>query len=671
VRSLKFRYAKAENIICFGPEGIELHFADYGNVVQITGVNLDIPGTEDRPASNATGKSSVQELLSVALFGRTVKEPTKIKGAQIVNTLADKGVVEVQWDTYRVVRTYKRSSKGAVTSKLQVWESDDHIWDKESEKTQGTSANTQRWIEERVGLTHHAFCNVVVFDDSSTYSFLEADGPTKRQIVENLLGLDQYRTYHDNAKSYLKEQKDLVANLGRDYELACQRVTECESRITKTKTLESEWIEGRKQEIRVIMAKVKSKQEELKTTNTGAQLEKWQEAQDEIADLNDEVKDQEAKISRVSGAVSDARDKVDSARSSRDVINDGLQEHRLIIQAAQSDLQKHLDLMGDLESLEEGTRCPTCHGVISNENYGTVLTHSKNSAEGCRAKIGSQNAAVEVEKAKFGKKSAALESMKGKISQAEEGLKRLEFDLRKMRTKISELSRVPKPDGNSVEKVLEAEITQLKQQFNLKKAEYDGDSPYKEILVQAQEEKVDKQEESKVKAQKLKESEKEIPYYEYWAEAFGDRGIRKYVVDGIIPALNARVSHWLQCLIDNQIELTFDNNLQETITRNGNPAFYPVMSKSEKRRINLAVSQAFSYVMMLQSGSCPSLVFLDEVTGGGVDRAGIAGFYNMIFELAKERQVFVTTHNENLLTMLQGCETINLKKQNDITVLLS
>jgi predicted ATPase len=62
---------------------------------------------------------------------------------------------------------------------------------------------------------------------------------------------------------------------------------------------------------------------------------------------------------------------------------------------------------------------------------------------------------------------------------------------------------------------------------------------------------------------------------------------------------------------------------------------------------------------------------LDEVTGGGVDRAGIAGFYNMIFELAKERQVFVTTHNENLLTMLQGCETINLKKQNDITVLVS
>jgi len=585
--------------------------------------------------------------------------------------LADKGTVEVQWDTFRVVRTYKKSNKGTVTSKLRIWESEDHIWDDESEKTQGTSANTQKWIEERIGLTHHAFCNVVVFDDSSTYSFLEADGPTKRQIVENLLGLDQYREYHDNAKSYLKEQKDLVASLAVDYERACQTVEECAGRIIKTKELETTWVEGRKQEIRTIMAKVKAKQEELKTTDTGAQLEKWQEAQDQIADLNDNIKDQEAKISRVFGAVEAAKEKIDSARSSRDVINEGLQEHRLVIQATQSDLQEQLELMGKLETLEEGARCPTCHGVISSDNYGAVLTHSRNSAEGCRAKIGSENAAVDLEKAKFGKKSAALEAMKGKIGKAEEGLKKLETDLRKMRTQISELSRVPKPEGDSVEKVLEAEITQLKQQFNLKKSEYEGDSPYKEILEQAHEEKKDKEEQVKAKTEELKTAEKEVPYYEYWVQAFGDKGIRKYVVDGIIPALNARVSHWLQCLIDNQIELTFDNNLQETVTRNGNAAYYPVMSKSEKRRINLAVSQAFAYVMMLQSGSCPSLVFLDEVTGGGVDRAGIAGFYNMIFELAKERQVFVTTHNENLLTMLQGCETINLKKQNDITVLLS
>ena len=126
----------------------------------------------------------------------------------------------------------------------------------------------------------------------------------------------------------------------------------------------------------------------------------------------------------------------------------------------------------------------------------------------------------------------------------------------------------------------------------------------------------------------------------------------------------------MQYLIDGCIELTFDNKLKETITRNGNPAKYYSTSNGERRRINLAVSQAFAYVMMLNSGTCPSLVFLDEITGGGIDRAGVVGVYNMIFELAKERQIFVTTHNENLITMLQGCESVTLQKENDITVLV-
>ena len=94
-------------------------------------------------------------------------------------------------------------------------------------------------------------------------------------------------------------------------------------------------------------------------------------------------------------------------------------------------------------------------------------------------------------------------------------------------------------------------------------------------------------------------------------------------------------------------------------------------SNGEKQRINLAVSQAFAYVMMLNSGCVPSVVFLDEITGGSVDRAGVVGIYNMIFELAKERQVFVTTHDEKLMSMLQGCETLTLKKENDVTVLSS
>jgi predicted ATPase len=39
----------------------------------------------------------------------------------------------------------------------------------------------------------------------------------------------------------------------------------------------------------------------------------------------------------------------------------------------------------------------------------------------------------------------------------------------------------------------------------------------------------------------------------------------------------------------------------------------------------------------------------------------------MILELSKERQVFVTTHNESLCNLLQGFESITIEKQNDFS----
>ena len=167
-------------------------------------------------------------------------------------------------------------------------------------------------------------------------------------------------------------------------------------------------------------------------------------------------------------------------------------------------------------------------------------------------------------------------------------------------------------------------------------------------------------------------SEAELPYYDYWITGFGDNGIRKWIVDGIIPELNNRINYWLQFLIDNRITLRFDNELNEVIERNpvdGNPYVYHAMSTGQRRRLNLAVSQSFAHIMMLSSGSIPSVVFLDEVTTN-VDPLGVQGIYNMICELAEDRQVFVTTHDPDLIRMLQTADTLKLVHENGFAKLV-
>lgn len=670
MRSLKFHFVRAENILCFGPKGVEIHFADFGNVVQVIGINKDAPGTDDEPASNGTGKSSIQEILSIALYGRTVKSPTKNKGNRIVNILADKGEIEVQWDDFKVVRSFKKAKSGSVTSKLELWQSVNRIWDDDSKMTFGTSDETQKYIEEKLGLSHHAFCNVVIFDDSNTYSFLEADTPTKRQIVENLLDLEQYRDYHENCKEVIRDLKKQISELGKEYEHLKEEVDACDRRITTVKSQEVNWKTNKQNELKTLMERIKSKQSQLENSDTGAQLANWQKGQERISLLNDEITDLESKRDKVQEALKSAREKVENARKDKQSLNELIQSDVLTLKAVEADLTKATKLINDLENLKEGTTCPTCRGTISRENYGHVLDHGKEMAGKCRVSIEDKQTDIEAKRELFGKKSSALSTMEEKISEADGKIALIEGTLRKHRNEIALLSKVSKPEGNVAEQVLEAEIVELKKQFKSKKEEYEGQSPYKEIVEQAESEKIQKEANRDAKASQLQQVESELPYYDYWLDAFGDNGIRKFVIDGIIPALNERVAYWLQILIDGLIELTFDNKLEETITRNGNTAFYHNMSKGEIRRINLAVSQSFAYVMMLNSGCCPSIVFLDEITGGGIDRAGVPYVYNMILELAKERQVMVTTHNEVLMNMLQGCEALTLKKQNDITELV-
>jgi len=77
---------------------------------------------------------------------------------------------------------------------------------------------------------------------------------------------------------------------------------------------------------------------------------------------------------------------------------------------------------------------------------------------------------------------------------------------------------------------------------------------------------------------------------------------------------------------------------------------------------------AFAHVMSLNSGKTPNIVFLDEVSSN-VDPQGVIGIYNMICEIAKDKQVFVTTHDHDLIDFLNGCDSLDLVMKNGITKL--
>lgn len=662
LKNLKFRYAAAKNFVCFGPEGIELFFEDYGNIILVKGLNLDT-GTEIEPASNGSGKSTLQDIISYTLYGKMVKRPKQLDHATIINANTKKKLeTEVQFDDYRIVRNRE-------PNKLRLWKSADHIWDDTTEITKGTMSDTQEEIERIIGLTHTAFCNIFVFDDSNFYCFLEQDTANKRVFVENLLALDKYREFQDNAKELLKEQKNIIKELTKEYERSIVEIELCQGRISKITQQESAWRSSRTQEITQLESKLTQKQTELASTDSGDLLAKYQTAQDKIAEINLRIPDIEEKKSKIVEALKEAKSKYDIAKANRDELQEKIRTYNSNIRTHNSDLSKSTTLLNQLKKLDEGQQCPTCHGVISKQNYGNVITHEENVVESITTKISQEKSLLTEENTKLEQRNTLIKQLEEYIDAAERKRTLADSKLTEDRTHLATLSKVQRPDVASKEQVLEAAIMEIKQQLKQKQEEAAGESPYKEILISAETEIETAKSSKELRTKTLQAAEEEVPYYEYWVEAFGDKGIRKYIIDGIIPRLNERVAYWMQYLSGSKIQLSFDNELNDVITRNGTESKYHAMSNGEKRKINLAVSQAFAYVMTLNSGSCPSLVFLDEITGGGIDKSGVVGVYNMIFELAKERQIFVTSHNQILLDMLSGCESLLLIKQNDITKL--
>jgi len=306
---------------------------------------------------------------------------------------------------------------------------------------------------------------------------------------------------------------------------------------------------------------------------------------------------------------------------------------------------------------------------VKEENYRVFAMKSSNQIDHHQDKTEKENQLLAGKKEKLEQTLTSISKVSNASDIAEGKVNDITNNLVSTRREIGELSKIDKPVLGAEERILEDQIEELKKQAIGKKSEVDGPSPFVEILASAKDEAETKRVECKAKKKELEEAESDLPYYEFWVKAFGDAGIRRFVIDGIIPALNSKIAYWLQFLIDNKISLVFDNELEEIIERSppdGDPFVYNAMSGGERQRLNLTVSQAFSHVMMLSSGSSPSLVFLDEVTTN-IDPIGVVGVYNMILELSKERQVFVTTHDQGLLAMLEGCETINLEKKDGFT----
>lgn len=671
MKNLNFKYAGAWNFLPFGPDGVEIKFNDYGNIILIEGFNKDSKNLEDeednKSNSNGTGKSSIQEIIVFSIYGKTIKRPEKINVDDVVHNKIGKDCrTIIEFDDYRICRTRIENGKKNKNS-LRLWKSEKGIWNEETEITLGTMSATQKKIDEIIGLSYESFVNICVFTDDQRSCFLECDKSTKREIVENLLCLGKYREWFENAKSIKRNTKNEIELISKEYKILLDSKEENTKRINLAKNKEQEW--RKSIDLKKIEINKKIEENKIKIKDSKEKLEEkneYEEAQKKIKTINEEIEKNQRDEEDFKKKLSLIDEKENNQKEELQNFISEFNDFKLEFNTKKEEKEKILKEINSLEKEEEGKICTKCKGTIDKKNIKEYIS-----------KLNLELKNIEEEMSILKEKSKSFEDKKNDIVEKQNKLKELKSKMnatfKKIETKSSDLrksflkySEVKKPKKENNEEIIKEKIKQFLEE--LKSVEKET-SPFKEIIEEENSsiEKLEKKIEEKEK--KIKLLEEKIPYYEFWISGFGEQGLRKWIIEGIIPDLNSRINYWLQFLIDNLITLSFDNELQEKIERNppdGDPYIYHAMSTGQRRRLNLAVGHSFAYITELSNDSIPNLIFLDEVTTN-IDPAGVLGVYKMIKEISENKKVFITTHDQELLKLLEGESKLKLVHENGFT----
>ena len=666
--TLNFKKLIAKNIFCFGEKGITIDFDSFGNIVLIRGRNLDTTSDESdsKLSSNGSGKSSIPELIVYALYGQTIKNPKKTTHRDIMHHKATKGLhVEIYFDDYKLVRTRKPDS-------LRLWKSANGVWDESAELTLGGMPATQAYLEEQIlGLNYKTFVNIVAFTDDNSVSFLEGDAKDKRELIENLLSLEKYRLCHKNAKVMHKEVKDKIKAVDIEISYLERAVVDCENNIKNLQQNQKNWKIKKIEEIRTIGNQVQSTLVLIEEADKDPALQQYEEVQNKIKIAKQALEKQGLKLEKHVDSKKSLENEIDDLRQSQTGINTQSNDKNLQLRNLKNDMAAIHSTLKKINALEPGVVCDHCFGEIKPENYASMKEQHQKQWDVMEPNYKQLKSEIDELDLKIKEISGNIASKNNELTSVKNEISIIEVTNKKLRDGISKGEAMKMPDVSLKKAGYQSKINILNESVEKLKNELAGFTPYDNLLSDTNLKLMESKTNLETKQTDRNALAEEESMIDFWVTAFGDTGIRKYVLDEIIPALNENVNYWLDLLIESKLQIAFDNELNETIVKYPDvdkPINYFLLSNGQRRRINLALSQAFAHVMTLNTGRTPSIMFLDEVTSN-IDPLGVSCIYNMICEIAREKKVFVTTHDQELLEQLNGCAELKLVMKDGVSFL--
>ena len=166
----------------------------------VLGENLD-QGGDDSGSRNGTGKTTIINALSYALYGKAL---TNIRANNLINKTNSKGMIvtlqfEKDGNSYRLER-----GRGPNFFKFYINNQESLV-----DESQGDSRQTQDDVNTLLGMSHDMFKHIVALN-TYTEPFLSMRTNDQRVIIEQLLGITILSEKADLLKEQTRQSKDAI-----------------------------------------------------------------------------------------------------------------------------------------------------------------------------------------------------------------------------------------------------------------------------------------------------------------------------------------------------------------------------------------------------------------------------------------------------------------------------
>jgi DNA repair exonuclease SbcCD ATPase subunit len=230
---IKIKELTVKNFMSVGNQTQAVNFAQE-NLTLVLGENLD-QGGDDSGSRNGTGKTTIVNALSFALFGNAL---TNIKKDNLINKINNKNMlVTLSFDKDG---TEYRIERGRKPTLMKFYVNDVEQDDEETDDAQGDMRETQKDLDELLGMSHDMFKHIVALN-TYTEPFLSMRANDQRVIIEQLLGITLLSEKAETLKEMIRQTKEAITQESADLEATRKANEGIQKSIDSLLTRQSAW----------------------------------------------------------------------------------------------------------------------------------------------------------------------------------------------------------------------------------------------------------------------------------------------------------------------------------------------------------------------------------------------------------------------------------------------